>query len=500
MPVILSFERVLGELLIARRGFHGDSARGRVVNDSRKVLPGDIFVAIPGTVSDGHKYIDAAIKARAQVVIHQHPLSHYAPHTTYLMVTSTRLAYARCCREFNGCPDRELPLFGVTGTNGKTTTVYMIEHLLRAGGRSCGLISTVETRDGKIVRPADCTTPEAGVLFPLLAEMRRNRLAAAAMELSSHALDQGRVAGTVFRVAVFTNLSGDHLDYHRDMEHYYHAKKRLFTEQLSPKGAAVINVDDRYGRRLADELADTTRVITFGSADAEAKWRITNVELPEDGVRFRLEGRDEAFDVGSNLIGGHNIHNLTGAILAVREFGLTPEEINRALAVKIRVPGRLERINSRKGYAVYVDYAHTDDALSNVLEILRKITPRRLIAVFGAGGDRDHLKRPRMGLAAAEKADLVILTSDNPRSEEPEAIIREIAAGIPEGAAYEIEPDRFLAIRRALELAEPGDAVLIAGKGHETYQEIKGVRHPFDDRKVVKTVLSSLGERGEPQP
>ena len=228
--MILSFERVLGELLIARRGFHGDSARGRVVNDSRKVLPGDIFVAIPGTVSDGHNYIDAAIKARAQVVIHQHPLSHYAPHTTYLMVTSTRLAYARCCREFNGCPDRELPLFGVTGTNGKTTTVYMIEHLLRAGGRSCGLISTVETRDGKIVRPADCTTPEAGVLFPLLAEMRRNRLAAAAMELSSHALDQGRVAGTVFRVAVFTNLSGDHLDYHRDMEHYYHAKKRLFTE------------------------------------------------------------------------------------------------------------------------------------------------------------------------------------------------------------------------------------------------------------------------------
>lgn len=198
-------------------------------------------------------------------------------------------------------------------------------------------------------------------------------------------------------MAVFTNLSGDHLDYHRDMEHYYHAKKRLFTEQLSPKGAAVINVDDRYGRRLADELADTTRVITFGSADAEAKWRITNVELPEDGVRFRLEGRDEAFDVGSNLIGGHNIHNLTGAILAVREFGLTPEEINRALAVKIRVPGRLERINSRKGYAVYVDYAHTDDALSNVLEILRKITPRRLIAVFGAGGDRDHLKAPPHG-------------------------------------------------------------------------------------------------------
>ncbi len=490
--MILSFEKVLGELLIARCGFHGNAARGRVVNDSRKVLPGDVFVAIPGTVSDGHNYIDAAIKARAQVVIHQHPLSHYEPATTYLMVTNTRLAYARCCREFCGRPDEKLPLFGVTGTNGKTTTVYLIEHLLREGGRSCGLVSTGETRDGKVVRPADCTTPEAGTLFPLLAEMLRNRMAAAAMELSSHALDQGRVAGARFRVAIFTNLSGDHLDYHHDMEHYYQAKRRLFTEQLSSKGAAVINVNDPYGARLAEELSGDVKLITFGGPDSDAKWHITNVELSADGVKFRLEGRSSAFDVASNLIGEHNICNLAGAILAVREFGLKPDEIDRALAVPIQVPGRLERIDSQMGFPVYVDYAHTDDALSRVLEILRRITARRVIVVFGAGGDRDRTKRPRMGRAAAEAADRIVLTSDNPRSENPESIIREIASGIPEGVAYEVEPDRGRAIRRAIQLAEPGDVVLVAGKGHESYQEICGVRHPFDDRKAVKTILAEL--------
>ncbi len=490
--MILSFEKVLGELLIARRGFHGDQARGRVVNDSRRVLPGDVFVAIPGTVSDGHNYIDAAIRSRAQVVIHQHPLTHYDPATTYLMVTNTRQAYARCCREFADCPDENLPLFGVTGTNGKTTTVYLIEHLLREGGRSCGLVSTVETRDGKVVRPADCTTPEAGTLFPLLAEMRRNRMAAAAMELSSHALDQGRVAGARFRVAIFTNLTGDHLDYHRDMEHYFQAKRRLFTEQLSAKGAAVINVDDPYGARLADEISGDRKLITFGGVDSDAKWHIRDVELSADGVKFRLEGRRAAFDVASNLIGEHNVYNLTGAILAVREFGLKPEEIDRALAVPILVPGRLEWIDSGMGFPVYVDYAHSDDALRHVLEILRRITAKRVIVVFGAGGDRDRSKRPRMGRAAAEIADRIVLTSDNPRSEDPESIIREIASGIPDGVAYETEPDRGRAIRRAIALAEPGDVVLVAGKGHESYQEIRGVRHPFDDRKAVKTILADL--------
>ncbi len=489
--MILSFEQVLGKLLIARRGFHGDSARGRVVNDSRKVLPGDIFVAIPGTISDGHNFIDAAIRARAEVVIHQHPLSRYQPHITYLMVTSTRLAYALCCREFNNCPDLELPLFGVTGTNGKTTTVYLLEHLLKSGGRSCGLISTVETKDGKIIRTANCTTPEAGIVFPLLAEMRRNRMEAAAMEVSSHALDQGRVAGAQFRVAIFTNLTGDHLDYHSDMEQYYQAKKRLFSKQLAPMGAAVINIDDPYGARLAEELLEEkTRVITFGSAESGARWRIMDTELAENGIKFRLVGRKDAFDVAANLIGAHNVQNLAGAILAVREFGMTTEEINRALSIPIYVPGRLERIDSKRGFSLYVDFAHTDDALSHVLDILKKIVKGKLVAVFGAGGNRDRTKRPRMGAAAAEFADRIILTSDNPRNEDPETIIHEIAAGIPEGTAYEIEPDRHKAIEQAIEQAAEGDIILIAGKGHEAYQEIQGVRHPFDDRKAVKTILA----------
>ena len=491
--MILSFEKVLGKLLIARRGYNGDSCRGRVVSDSRQVLPGDIFVAIPGTANDGHNYIDAAIRAEAEVVIHQYPLPRYQPRITYLMVTDTRLAYARCCREFCGRPDLKLPLFGVTGTNGKTTTVYLIEHLLRAGGRSCGLISTVETRDGKVTSPADCTTPESGTLFPLLARMLRNRMAAAAMELSSHALDQGRAEGAEFRMAIFTNLSGDHLDYHHDMECYYQAKKRLFTELLAANGTAVINVDDASGQRLADELADgKTKVVTFGGPDSGAKWRISQEELLAGGTKFRLEGRREAFDVASNLIGEHNIHNLAGAILAVRAFGLKPEEINRALGKEIRVPGRLERLNSKRGFPIYVDYAHSDDALSRVLETLKKIAAGRLIVVFGAGGNRDRTKRPRMGRAAAELADRIILTSDNPRNEDPAAIAAEIAAGIPQGTPYEVELDRYQAIRHAVETAEKDDVILIAGKGHETYQEINGVRSPFNDRNVVKTILSDL--------
>ncbi len=488
--MIRSFEKVLGELLIAKRGFNSSTvARGHIVNDSRKILPGDIFVAISGTSVDGHNFIENAIAARAQVVIHEKPLDQYHNHITYLMVTDSRLAYARCYREFCDRPDEVLQLFGVTGTNGKTTTAYLVEHLMRAGGRSCGLISTVETRDGKVTRPAEHTTPEAGVLFPLLAEMRRNRMAAAVLEVSSHALDQGRIAGVRFRVAIFTNLTGDHLDYHGDMEEYYQAKKKLFIEQLAAKGAAVINVDDAYGERLAEEVGDEIKIVTFGGPKSEAKWKITNVELTAENSKFRLESRNAAFDVCTNLIGIHNVHNLTGAILAVREFGLKPEEIDRALAVPIRVPGRLERFDTPAGVTVYIDYAHTDDALANVLSILRMIAPGRLITVFGAGGNRDRSKRPRMGKAAAKDSDLIILTSDNPREEDPEEIMKEIAAGIPEGVRYEMEPNRQKAIRRALELAEPADTILIAGKGHENYQEIKGVRHPFDDRKVLRTLL-----------
>ena len=290
--MIRSFEAILGDLLIGHRGFLGDGATGRVQNDSRKVLPGDIFVAIPGTKLDGGDFIESALQAAAKVIIHEKPLDHYRRGVAYLMVTSARKAYARCCREFYERPDEVLRLFGVTGTNGKSTTAFLVEHLLRHGGVPCGLISTVEYRDGKLVRPASQTTPEA----------------------------QDRISGARFRTGIFTNLSGDHLDYHRDMEHYYQAKKSFFTEYLDSGSTAVINVDDPWGARLAGELSGM-RVITFGTVPG-SMWRIGNVKLDAAGSRFRLSCPERAFDVAIGLIGMHNVYNLAGALLAVLDFGL----------------------------------------------------------------------------------------------------------------------------------------------------------------------------------
>ncbi len=485
--MIDSFERILGELFIIRRGLDGN-VRGQVRNDSRLVLPGDIFVAIPGSKTDGHKFIPTAIASGAQMVVHQNDLPHYDEKTTYLQVTDAGRAYSRLGRAFYDRPAQGLPLLRVTGTNGKTTTAFLVEHLFRHAGVPCGLISTVEYRDGKITAPAVNTTPEAGVLFPLLATMRKNGLKAAAMELSSHALAQGRASGAKFHTAIFTNLTGDHLDYHKDMEHYYEAKTLLFRELFAPDGTAVINVDDPYGLRLSNELG-SRHVITFGES-AAAEWRITNIELDETGSRFRLEHEDAAYEVASNLLGEHNIHNLAGAILAVRNYGLPDADIDHALQVPIRVPGRLEKFTAPNGVVFYVDYAHTDDALMHVLGVLRKITRGKLWAVFGAGGDRDRTKRPRMGKAAAQFADKIILTSDNPRSEDPQEIIAEIRAGIPSETIITIEADRRKAIRLAADRAKPGDVILIAGKGHENYQEIDGVRYHLDDREVLQDILT----------
>ena len=486
--MITSFEKTLGELFISRHGLEGHT-RGQVRNDSRKVLPGDIFVAIPGAVYDGHDFITKAAAAGAQVIVHERELTDYLEKPTYIRVTDSSRAYARLVREFCDCPDEYVKLIGVTGTNGKTTTAFLVEHIFRNAGEPCGLVSTVEYRDGKITAPATHTTPEAGILFPLLATMRRNGMRAAAMELSSHALQQGRINGARFRTAIFTNLTGDHLDYHGDMEHYYQAKKLFFTRLLGLDGTAVINIDDEFGKRLARDISGRQQV-TFGMTPA-ADWVISDVELGAEGSKFRLTGEEQAFDVATNLIGTHNIHNLTGAILAALDYGLKPEAISHALNRPIRVPGRLEPFRaSPEGPVFYVDYAHTDDALKNVLEILRRITKGKLIAVFGAGGDRDRSKRPRMGKAAAQYADHLILTSDNPRSEEPQKIIDEIAAGIPAGTSFETEPDRAQALRRAVAVARPGDVVLIAGKGHENYQEIQGVRRSLDDRKLIKTLIS----------
>lgn len=484
--MIRSYESTLGRLLVKKRGYDGIST-GMIKNDSRQVLPGDVFVAISGAVADGHDFIRQALASGATTIVHTKDLDCYSDRVTYLQVTDSTRAYSRLLRAHFGKPDLEVPLFGVTGTNGKTTSAFIIAHLFQNAQIPCGLFSTVEYRDGKTVTRATHTTPDAGQFFPRLRTMRRNGMKAAVMEVSSHALAQGRIAGAKFHTAVFTNLTGDHLDYHGSMEEYYQAKRRLFSELFSPDGTAVVNVDDPFGKRLAEELG-SREMRTFGHSPA-AEWVISDVELAADKTRFVISSETTKFSVETNLIGEHNVYNLTGAILAVRNYGLTWEQIAYALSQPITVPGRLQKFTSADGADFYVDYAHSDDALRNVLNILRKISRNKLTVVFGAGGDRDRTKRPRMGKVAAELADHVILTSDNPRTEDPMQIIQEIAAGIPEGKALLIEPDRRKAIAAAVAQAAPGDTILIAGKGHENYQIIGTERTHLDDREVIADLL-----------
>ena len=321
--------------------------------------------------------------------------------------------------------------------------------------------------------------------------MRANGMLAAAMEFSSHALAQGRLHGIRLRGGIFTNLTGDHLDFHGDMEHYYLAKKRLFTDLIVPGGVAAINIDDPSGRRLAEELAverPDLKLPTFGVSE-DAGWRISDPSGDLNGCSFVLSNAEQAYNTRFSLPGEYNIRNLAGVLTLLLCDGIDPAAVDAALAAPLTVPGRLERFTAPNGAMFFVDYAHTDDALANVLSTLKPLCQGRLIALFGAGGDRDRSKRPRMGKAAAAWADKLLVTSDNPRSEDPLAIIGEIVAGIPDGCDHEIIPDRREALRRAVDLAVPADVVLVAGKGHENYQEIDGVKHHFDDREVLKELF-----------
>ena len=476
MPVV-SCSSILKEILIETRGrdvpFIFD-----VVTDSRKLSAGCIFVAVPGSRFDGHDFVIEAEKT-ASVIVHSRPLQSYRQNITYYLVSDASAAAALLFREKYGRPDTALDLFGVTGTNGKTTTAFILKHLLE----NCGLLSTVAFCDGKEEIPATHTTPDPETLFCMLKRMGDNHLSAAALELSSHALHQNRARGTRFRAAIFTNLTGDHLDYHHDMESYYQAKKSFFTQLLAPDGIAVINTDDPSGSRLAQELKNLCRVVTFGTSDAN--WLIKKLHTTRSGMTFELVSEKTVHSVETNLAGAYNAFNLAGAILAVLDYGISFDRIACKLHQKITVPGRLQFLDAPTGAAFAVDFAHTDDALTNVLSTLRPLTENRLFCVFGAGGNRDKTKRPRMGKAAAENADYLIVTSDNPRTETPEDIIRDIIAGIPPESCFEVQSDRRAAIRRAFELAGPGDIVLIAGKGHENYQEINGVKYPFSDTEVV---------------
>jgi UDP-N-acetylmuramoyl-L-alanyl-D-glutamate--2,6-diaminopimelate ligase len=441
---------------------------------SNSVTPGALFFCVPGFTRDGHELAPDAVERGAAALVTQRRLDLGVPE---VVVDDVRAAMGPAAARFYGDPTAQLGVVGITGTNGKTTTAFLVRHLLEAAGRQTGLLGTVKRVVGGVEEDVERTTPEAIDLQATFRRMLEAGDTAVAMEVSSHALELGRVAGTRYAVKLFTNLTQDHLDFHHTMEAYFAAKRRLFDEP----GIAVVNVDDEHGRRIASEVD----ALTFG-IDTEADYRARDIEFDFAGSRFVLDSPDGPLEVESPLPGLFNVLNVAGAIAAVRSLGV--DEIS--LEGFQRVPGRFEPVDEGQDFGVLVDYAHTPDSLENVLRTARELTSGRLHVVFGAGGDRDPGKRPLMGRAAHELADRVLVTSDNPRNEEPEAIIDQVMEGA--GPEAERDADRRRAIARAIGDAEPGDVVVIAGKGHEQGQEFEnGRKEPFDDMTVAREALRS---------
>jgi UDP-N-acetylmuramoyl-L-alanyl-D-glutamate--2,6-diaminopimelate ligase len=465
-----------------------------ITYDSRRVMPGMVFVAVPGRHTDGHEHINAAIDRGASAVICERN-GLVSQRTAKIKVSDSREAMARAAAIFYQHPAAKLTVVGVTGTNGKTTVGFMVKHILETAGVRTGLIGTVRYEIGERMVPAQRTTPEAVDIQQMLAQMLRADCRACVMEVSSHALEQKRVCGVDFDVAVFTNLTRDHLDYHGTMENYFAAKQKLFTAlgQSAKPGAAVINLDDDYGRRL---YAETSAGIRWGyGLQAQAGLRAVDLHLARQETRFQVIAPGLTFPCLLPLIGRHNVYNALAAIGAALALKIDPPAIQKALRTMPQVPGRLEAVSAGQPFGVFVDYAHTDDALRNVLRTLRELNPRRLLLVFGCGGNRDQGKRPRMGRVAAELADATWITSDNPRLEPPAKIAAQIEEGFHQVRTdgYQVELDRRRAIEGVLRLAEPGDLVLLAGKGHETYQEFEDTVVPFDDRQVARETIEALG-------
>jgi UDP-N-acetylmuramoyl-L-alanyl-D-glutamate--2,6-diaminopimelate ligase len=460
--------------------------------DSRSTEPGDLYVALPGAHVHGAAFCADAVASGAVAVLTDPDgrARAVASGVPVFVLADPRARLGEIACWVYGDPSSRLRLIGVTGTSGKTTSTYLIEAGLRAAGHLTGLVGGVELRVGSQRLASSLTTPEAPDLQGLFAVMAERGVTAAAMEVSSHSLALGRVAGTAFDVAVFTNLSQDHLDFHADMEDYFRAKSSLFM----PPVIGVVNIDDKYGRRLAAEAP--VPVTTFSPSGRDnADWRATDVRSGADGSTFRLVGPGgiEA-DVSVGLAGVFNVANAVGALVALVEAGIRLEDAVAGVAACPGVPGRLERVPSAGGVTAFVDYSHKPGAVEAVLRSLRPVTPGNLIIVLGCGGDRDKAKRPMMGAAAASLADVAILTSDNPRSEDPLAILAAMLAGVlsvprAERARVIIEPDRAAAIGQAVALAAPGDVVVVAGKGHETGQYVAGAVLPFDDRQVTAEAL-----------
>jgi len=463
--------------------------------DSRLVKPGDLFVCLPGVKSDGHLFAPQALAQGASALLVSRFLPDLPLPVPQVQVAETRLALAMLSEEWYGRPSRRLRLVGVTGTNGKTTITYLIKGLLEKAGQRVGLVGTIQNLIGQEALPSQHTTPESLELAGLLRRMADAGCQWAVMEVSSHALKQGRTAGCEFDAAVFTNLTQDHLDYHLTWDDYLASKIRLFqslgTGEKSGAKYGVVNLDDPAAQAFIDQCP--AEVLTYGLSPA-AQYRAEEVVLSEQGTDFILCTPTARIPLHLPLMGLFNVYNvLAAAIVALRE-GTTPAELVEFLAAAPQVPGRFERVLAGQPFPVVVDYAHTPDGLANILKSARQLTEKRLITVFGCGGDRDRSKRPLMGRISGEISDFTILTSDNPRSEEPESILAEIQQGIaPVSTAYRVVPDRRLAIREAVALAGPGDTVVIAGKGHEDYQLVKDQVLHFDDREVAGEALRALG-------
>lgn len=458
--------------------------------DSRRVSRGNIFVALKGERTDGNAFVEQAVANGASAVVTDRA-GAFGGKAAVVRVTDTTEALGRLSAAFYDHPSRQLKVAGVTGTNGKTTFTFLLKSILQHHGMKTGLLGTIRYELGERQIPADRTTPQSSDLQGLLSQMRNAGCKGVVMEVSSHSLVQKRVEGVEFDVGVFTNLTQDHLDYHKTMEEYARAKGLLFAglgRASKKKTAAVLNFDDPQGPGFRVLLGNNVSCITYGCSEG-VDLRAVDLKLSLNGTRFAAITPSGRVDVALQLCGRYNVENALAALGAALALGVPLDQAVEGLGQLPSVPGRLEAIREGQPFHVFVDYAHTDDALKNVLATLKDLVKARLIVVFGCGGNRDAGKRPLMGRVAAHWANHVVITSDNPRKEDPSLIARQIEAGFDNGSTHEIILERREAIHRALELAEPGDVVLIAGKGHETYQEFADTRVPFDDRECARNIL-----------
>jgi len=459
---------------------------------SKTVQPGDLFAALKGEKADGYDFIEEAVNRGAVAILSDREKPENFPKT-WIQVLNSRIALALCAANLYEHPSQKLKVVGITGTKGKTTVTYILEEIFKKANLQTGVIGTISYHSPSTQRVAERTTPEAPELQRMMRGMVDSGVTHCVMEVSSHSLELNRVTGIDFDVTVFTNLSGEHLDYHHTMEEYFEAKKKLF---LIPnrKMTAVINCDDPWGKKLLTEL--TIDSITYGTTPT-AKIRAEDFTFTKEGLEMTVNYPEGKISVSSNLLGKPNMYNILASIACALTLRVPIDSIKDGIAALYGVPGRFERIKNALGFSIFVDYAHTDDALKNLLETAKELNYGKIILVFGAGGDRDRQKRPRMGEVAGKYADWTILTSDNPRTENPIAILADIEEGIKKTGPdrYELEPDRKSAIHKALSIAERGDCVLVAGKGHEDYQILKDTIIPFKDKDVIRSFLKEMEDR-----